>query len=96
MKISDLRKSLKNKQGEKWCVYLLECKDGSYYCGITNDIDRRVKQHNNGTGAKYTKGRGPVTLIGFRSVTDRATALKLEALVKKKKKSEKAKFLLEQ
>ena len=96
MKFADLRKSLRESKQKKWCVYLLECRDGSYYCGITNDLDRRIEQHNAGAGAKYTKGRGPVKLIGSKTVDDRSVALKLEALVKKKKKAEKVKFLLEQ
>ncbi|MEC8276436.1 MAG: GIY-YIG nuclease family protein [Myxococcota bacterium] len=45
-----------------WCLYVLECKDGSYYCGITNGITRRLEQHNAGSGAKYTRSRRPVTL----------------------------------
>lgn len=96
MKIADIRKALKASGTKQWHVYLLECRDGSYYCGITNDLERRIKEHNKGVGAKYTKGRTPVRLICSSSVANRSEALKLEALVKKKKKKEKAKFLLGQ
>ena len=47
-----------------WYVYLLECGDGSYYCGSTTDVTRRFQQHCNGVGAKYTRGRGPLRLLG--------------------------------
>ncbi|MDH4129664.1 MAG: GIY-YIG nuclease family protein, partial [Spirochaetota bacterium] len=43
-----------------WYVYLLECSDGSLYCGCTNDIKRRVEEHSNGNGSKYTRSRLPV------------------------------------
>lgn len=96
MKFSDLKKSLRRSDEKQWCVYLLECKDGSYYCGITNDLNNRISAHNNGTGAKYTKGRGPVKLVASRAVANRSEALKLESQVKRKKKAEKTKFLLDQ
>jgi putative endonuclease len=48
---------------DTWFVYLLECSDGTYYTGVTNDVERRVAQHNAGTGAKYTRGRRPVRLV---------------------------------
>ena len=44
-------------------AYILECADGTYYCGYTNDLDKRVRTHNEGKGAKYTKPRLPVRLI---------------------------------
>lgn len=94
MKLADLRKSLRARRG--WFVYLLECSDGSYYCGITNDINRRLSEHNAGTGAKYTRGRLPVKLLVKVGVGSRSEALKLESMVKKKRKSEKVKFLSEQ
>lgn len=66
----------------KWIVYILECKDKSLYTGITNDLTRRLDQHNKGTGAKYTKTRRPVRL-GYTEVHDtRSAALKREAAIK--------------
>jgi putative endonuclease len=68
-----------------WCVYLLECVDGTYYCGITNDLETRVKVHNSGKGAKYTRGRGPVKVIGIIKNLTNSQALKVEYAVKKLK-----------
>jgi predicted GIY-YIG superfamily endonuclease len=45
-----------------WLVYIMECSDGSFYTGITNDIERRQQQHNDGTASRYTRSRRPVTL----------------------------------
>lgn len=76
-----------------WHVYLVECVDGSYYCGISNDVDRRLQQHNSGMGAKYTRGRQPVTLLCAVSCLTRGDALRLEYSVKKLKRKEKLQFL---
>jgi putative endonuclease len=75
-----------------WFVYLLECSDGSYYTGITNNLDRRIKQHNKGKGAKYTKGRGPVILKCYLLVATKSEALKIEYKIKKLSRSEKLKY----
>ena len=93
MKYSELRQALRDRK-KQWCVYLVECKGGSYYCGITNDIDRRISEHNSGKGAKYTKSRRPVKLLASVEVEDRSAALKLEAAVKKKRKQDKISFLV--
>ncbi|MCC2865750.1 GIY-YIG nuclease family protein [Ihubacter massiliensis] len=65
------------------CVYMLECADGSLYTGWTNDIESRLAAHNRGTGAKYTRGRGPVKLVYIEYLPDRSTALRREAAIKK-------------
>ena len=65
-----------------WVIYLLECKDGSLYTGITNDLEKRLASHNAGTGAKYTRGRRPVTLLEFKTVESQSEALKLEYQIK--------------
>ena len=75
-----------------WCLYLLECSDGSYYAGITNDLENRIKAHNNGTGAKYTRGRGPVKLLAQQSFDNRSEASKAENAIKKLPKSQKLGF----
>ena len=49
-----------------WFVYLLRCADGSLYCGIARDVDKRLAQHEAGKGARYTRGRGPLTLLAKR------------------------------
>ena len=68
-----------------WCVYLLTCADGTFYCGITNDLPRRLDMHNGrlAGGAKYTRGRRPVTLTACTEGLTQGEALRLEAKVKK-------------
>lgn len=72
-----------------WFVYLLECRDGSYYCGVTTDVERRVAQHNAGRGAKYTRGRTPVSLCCSLPVDSKSDALKLEAKIKRLRRAQK-------
>jgi len=65
-----------------WTVYILQCADGTLYTGITNDLDARISAHEAGTGAKYTRGRGPLKLV-FREVArDRASASRREIEIK--------------
>jgi putative endonuclease len=72
-----------------WQVYILECADGSLYTGIARDLEARITAHNSGSGAKYTRGRGPVKLVYHESAADRSTALQREALLKRLSRSEK-------
>ena len=66
-----------------WSVYVLECADGSYYTGITNDLPRRLEAHGAGTASKYTRGRRPVRLVcEIGSWPTRGAALKHEARMK--------------
>jgi len=68
---------------QKWSVYLVECKDGSLYCGITTDINRRIYEHNDtNRGAKYTKARRPVSLVNHIDDLSKSTASKVEAFIK--------------
>ena len=67
---------------EKWVVYLVRCSDNSLYCGISNDFERRLKKHNSGKGAKYTKSRKPVELVAISSEIAKNEALKLEYCIK--------------
>ena len=62
-----------------WWVYVLECRDGTLYTGCTDDIPRRLAAHNAGRGAKYTRGRGPVTLRYREETLDKPAALRREA-----------------
>jgi putative endonuclease len=66
-----------------WFVYILLCSDGSYYCGATNNLAKRLKAHNDGKGAKYTRARRPVFLFKYVEVPNKSAALKLEAKIKK-------------
>jgi putative endonuclease len=70
-------------------VYLLRCRDGSLYCGWTTDLAARLKAHNAGTGARYTRGRGPVTLAWSEEQPDRGAALRREAAIKRLSRSAK-------
>lgn len=78
---------------QKWYVYLVRCaKDDSFYAGITTDIARRLQQHNSGKGARYTKGRGPITLERSFEASSKSEALKLEYHIKQLPKEEKLTF----
>ncbi len=70
-------------------TYILECADGSYYTGWTNDLERRVWEHNEKKGAKYTRSRTPVKLVYYEEFETKSEALKREAAIKKLDRSEK-------
>jgi putative endonuclease len=76
-----------------WTVYLVECSDGTLYCGITNDLKARLAKHDAGKGAKYTRGRGPVKLVCKQEGLGKGDALRLEAAVKKRSRKDKERFL---
>jgi putative endonuclease len=63
-------------------VYVLECADGTYYTGYTTDVERRVAEHDAGDGAKYTRGRTPVSLVHVESHDSRSAAMSREHEVK--------------
>jgi putative endonuclease len=66
-----------------WHVYLLRCADGTLYAGISNDVPRRVAQHNDGKGARYTRGRLPVELVYREAAASKGEALRREAAIKR-------------
>ena len=66
-----------------WTVYVVRCRDGSLYTGVATDLARRLAQHNAGTGARYTRARGPVTLVHHEPAADRSAALRREAAIKR-------------
>jgi putative endonuclease len=67
-----------------WIIYIVRCRDGSLYTGITTDLTRRIAEHNSpGGGAKYTRPRRPVTLVYSESTPSRATAAQRESQIKK-------------
>jgi len=72
-----------------WYLYLIECRDGSIYTGITVDVAARYVEHGNGTGAKYTRSHPPLRLLAVMEYPDRSTASKAELTIKKLKPSEK-------
>ena len=69
--------------GQNWHLYILRCADGTLYTGITTDVDKRFEAHCTGKGAKYTRGRGPLTLVYREECGDHSSALKRELEVKK-------------
>ncbi len=73
---------MKAQTVQEWFFYIIRCKDNSLYSGITTNLDERLKKHNDGTGAKYTAGRKPVTLAYCETRLDRSQALKREAQIK--------------
>ena len=75
-----------------WFVYLLECADGSYYAGITTDVDARLAAHQAGKGARYTRGRGPFRLLAQRAYPDRAAASRAEWQLKRLPRQRKQAF----
>lgn len=70
-------------------TYILRCSDGTYYCGWTNNLPKRLKAHNLGQGAKYTRVRLPVELVYFEEFDNKILAMKREAQIKKMKRSQK-------
>ncbi|WP_395742541.1 GIY-YIG nuclease family protein [Prosthecobacter sp.] len=78
---------------KKWVLYVLRCKDGTLYCGITNDLERRVALHNAGKGARYTRGRGPVSVVKSWPQKNQSAALRAEISFKKLSRSGKETLL---
>lgn len=76
-------------KSSSWTLYVLRCRDGSLYTGITNDLEARVAAHNAGKGARYTRSRGPVEVVFSRSRQTPRDARRLEAAVKRLGKAEK-------
>ena len=68
---------------KNWVVYLLRCSDNSLYCGVSNNIERRLIDHNSGLGAKYTRSRRPVVLVGTSRAMTKVEAHQLEHRIKK-------------
>ena len=65
-----------------WYLYILRCGDGTFYTGITTDVDKRFDAHASGKGAKYTRGRGPLEPVYQEECGDHSTALKRELEIK--------------
>ena len=71
---------IKKRRG--WCLYLVKCADATLYTGITNDLQRRIDQHNNGTASRYTRSRLPVQLVYREGCRNKSNALKKEYRMK--------------
>ena len=79
-------------QRPAWLLYLLECEDGSYYAGITTDLDRRFNEHLAGVGARYTRSHPPARVLAFKAFPDRASASRAEYALKQLPRSRKRGF----
>ncbi|PGT90971.1 MULTISPECIES: GIY-YIG nuclease family protein [Bacillaceae] len=73
--------------------YVLECSDGSYYAGYTVDLAKRIQKHNDGKGAKYTRGRTPVKLLYSEEYDSKGDALRMEIRFKKLTKEKKKRYI---
>ena len=76
-------------------TYILECKDGTFYTGWTNNFEKRLKDHNAGKGAKYTKARLPVTLVYHEEFQTKEEAMRREYAIKHMTRTKKSKLISE-
>jgi putative endonuclease len=76
-------------------VYIVECKDGTYYTGYTNDLEQRLRKHAEGKGAKYTRGRGPLRLIFQAAYPTKQEAMSVEFMIKKLSRAKKEQMIRE-
>ena len=76
-------------------TYILRCKDGTLYTGWTNQLEKRIRDHNEGVGAKYTRARRPVELVYYERFETKEEAMKREYAIKRLSKNEKEKIINE-
>lgn len=76
-------------RGAVWYVYVARCADGTLYCGIARDVAQRIAEHDAGTGARYTRGRGPLSVVLVRRCADKGRALQLEYSIKRLSRAQK-------
>lgn len=74
-------------------TYIVRCKDGSLYTGWSNDLEKRIREHNEGRGAKYTKSRRPVALVYYEEYQTKEEAMRREYAIKKLGRREKEKLV---
>jgi predicted GIY-YIG superfamily endonuclease len=79
----------------QWLVYILRCRDGSLYAGITNNLARRLEAHQSGAASRYTRSRLPVKLVYVESADDQRAALRREIVIKRLQKQEKKRLIKE-
>ena len=77
-------------------TYILWCTDGTYYCGWTNNLDRRLKAHNEGKGAKYTRSRRPVALVYYEAFSTKEEAMRREYEIKQLPRKKKEELIFKQ
>jgi predicted GIY-YIG superfamily endonuclease len=76
-----------------WYLYILKCCDGTFYTGITNNLARRIEQHNDGNASRYTRSRTPVILIYKEACKNKSSALKKECRIKALTRIEKEEYI---
>jgi predicted GIY-YIG superfamily endonuclease len=77
------------KRPARWCLYVVKCGDGTLYTGITNDLRRRIGQHNGGTASRYTRSRLPVELVYREPCLNKSSAMRKECRMKSLSRKEK-------
>ena len=83
------KKRATKEKPPKWFLYILRCRDNTFYTGITTDLDRRLTQHNDGSASRYTRSRKPVKMVYNETCDDHSAALKRECAIKKLTREEK-------
>ena len=81
--------TLRRSDARAWFVYVARCADGTLYCGIARDVARRISAHDAGTGARYTRGRGPLRVVLVRRCRNKGRALRLEYSIKQLTRAQK-------
>ncbi|GLO63767.1 hypothetical protein MACH09_42750 [Vibrio sp. MACH09] len=94
--LSKMEENEKDPQRSTWWVYLIRTQNRSLYCGITTDIPRRFKMHQQGKGAKYLRGKGPLVLEWSQQLDSQSNALRLEYQIKQFSKKNKERIIAEQ
>jgi putative endonuclease len=92
IRLSLFKKVALSTPDNSWFLYLLECKNGHYYAGITNDLQARFAAHSSGKGARYTRANPPVKIIASKPYLDRSSASVAEAKLKNLPRSKKRSF----
>jgi len=77
----------------EWFIYMVRCKGGQLYTGITTHVERRLAEHQSGKGAKFLRGKGPLALAFQRNIGSHSEALKTEAAIKKMAKADKERII---
>ncbi|MEK6894788.1 MAG: GIY-YIG nuclease family protein [Nanoarchaeota archaeon] len=77
---------------KKWIVYLVECLNGSFYTGVTNDVEKRMKAHSSGKGSKYVRASGFSRLVSTKNFSNKSEAMKAEYYVKQLSRDEKLNY----
>lgn len=83
------------ENGDRHYVYILECSDGSYYTGYTNNLEKRIERHQAGKGAKYTRGRTPVQLLYSKEYELKTDAMQEEYRIKQLSREQKEQIIKE-